>query len=538
MRWSVVTSYIKHFPKPLLDDLVSGRWLPIVGAGLSKNAVFPSGRSLPLWNELGKNLASEIKDYGYINPIDAISAFEYEFGRPKLIEKLSEVLLIREARPGDTHRAFCSVPFDVVCTTNFDFLLERQYELTPRPCTPLIDEDQLSINLHHSSVALLKLHGDLNHPRRLVATEEDYDAFLERYPIMATYLANFLITRTAVLIGYSLDDPDFRQVWQVVGERLGKARRSAYVLSVGARPAEVARYDRRGVKVINLPGSKARYGEIFSKVFDELRNYLRENVVTGSHVTEEGPLRELSLPRDSTSRLCFFALPLSAHPFYRDRVFPLVRNAGLVPVTADDVVTPGENVLAKIDALISRAALVVVDASSEFTLAEVGMAVSRNEPDRLLVIIEEQGPIPVDVQGSRIVRRPDLASVEVHEFLESLEGWLQNAATELEPTFSHEPRRLLIAREYRAAVISAITRLETTLRERLDFPLSRARKVYLVREMLETAREEDLLGKFEVRQVIEWLKVRNEVVHSNALVPAKRAREIVDGVEEITGLLG
>ena len=70
---------------------------------------------------------------------------------------------------------------------------------------------------------LLKLHEDVHHPARLVLTEEDYDAFLDKYPLLATYLANPLITRTAVLVGgYSLDDPDFRQVWQVVGERLGK----------------------------------------------------------------------------------------------------------------------------------------------------------------------------------------------------------------------------------------------------------------------------------------------------------------------------
>lgn len=171
---------------------------------------------------------------------------------------------------------------------------------------------------------MLKLHGDLNHPNRLVATEEDYDAFLSRYPLVATHLSNYLITRTAVLIGYSLDDPDFRQLWQIIGDRLGKSRRMAYTISVGAKEAEVARFDRRGVKVINLPGSKTKYAEILDAAFKELRDYWRTHVVETSHVTEEGPLRELSLPSDSATRLCFFALPLSALPFYRDRVFPLV----------------------------------------------------------------------------------------------------------------------------------------------------------------------------------------------------------------------
>ena len=530
-------NYLKYFPKPLLDDLIESRWLPVVGAGMSKNADLPPGRNMPLWNELGKLIAEDIPDYTYFNALDALSAYEHEFGRPKLIERLSELLLVNEARPGTVHRSFCSIPFDVVCTTNFDFLLEKQYEFTPRPYTPIVDEEQLSVRVSKASASLLKLHGDLNHPNRLVVTEEDYDAFLSRYPLVATHLSNYLITRTAVLIGYSLDDPDFRQLWQIIGDRLGKSRRMAYTISVGAKEAEIARFDRRGVKVINLPGSKNKYAEILDASFKELRDYWRTNVVETSHVTEEGPLRELSLPSDSATRLCFFALPLSALPFYRDRVFPLVREIGLVPVTADDVISPGENYLAKIDALINRVSLVVVDVSSDFTLAEVKMAMARNAPNQLIIIAEEGAQLPFNIQNYRVVYRPKLTSVEIDPFINTLGQWLSDIAQELEPSFSHEPRRLLQAKEYRAAVIAAITYLETSLRERLDLPKSEKGRIISVREMLNIAHNQELLGKYEVKQILEWLRVRNSVVHGDTNVSAQTARRIVIGVSEITGQL-
>ena len=546
----MTNKYLKKFPQPLLDDLVDGRWLPIVGAGLSRNAVLPYPRTMPLWNELGEGIAEDLQDYEYANPTDAISAYSHEFGRSKLIEKLSELLFIDEAQPGKTHRAFCALKFDIICTTNFDFLLERQYARNSISYTPLINEDQLSIKLPISHIALLKLHGDLHHPDRLVATEEDYDAFLDRYPVIATYLANLLITRTPVLIGYSLEDPDFRQVWQVVGERLGEMRRPAYTLCVGASSAEVARFERRGVKVINLDRDKSRYGEILSETFEELRNYWQENIVAESQVTEEEPLRELSLPRDSTTRLCFVALPLSAHPFYRERVFPLVREAGLVPVTADEVIAPGENILAKIEALINRAFLVIVDASSEFTRAEALMAAARDRPGGLLIIIIKEGiSIPVniqrlgdtergvDIQRIKILHRPDLVSFEVEEFLNSLDELLQIAGKELKRTLPHEAQRLLRAREYEAAVISAITHLETTLRKRFDLPVSRGRRFVSVGEMLKIADRKSLLGEFNVRQVLHWIEVRNQVVHSQATVSIRKAREIVNGVEHITSIL-
>lgn len=530
----MATSYLKYFPQPLLDDLVASKWLPVVGAGMSKNAVLPAGSTSPDWNQLGKLFASELTDYGYVNAVDAISAFEYEYGRPKLIEKLSEFLLIGKARPGHAHKAFCSIQFDLVCTTNFDFLLEKQYELTPKPFTPLIDEEQLSINHNDASVAVLKVHGDLNHPNRLVATEDDYDSFLTKFPLIATYLSNLLITRTAVLIGYSLDDPDFRQLWQVIGDRLGKSRRMAYVISIGAKPADIARFDRRGVKVVNLPGAKSKYGEILTKTFNELRDYWREKVVTSSHVTEEGPLRELSLPQDSVNRLCFFALPLNVLPFYRDRVFPIVRNLGLVPVTADDVISPGDNFLAKIDALLSRAVIVVVDASSEATLAEMGMAMARTEQSHIMLVLEEGAQLPTSLRNVQVVVRPDLTSIEIQPFLERFQEWIEERAAEVGPRLSDEPMRLLEAREYRAAIVSAITHLEASLRDRLDLPLSERKRIVSIRQMLELAREQRLLGKYESQQVLHWLKIRNEIVHTHAPVNLQQAREIVHGVREIT----
>src|SRR4051812_47572275 len=122
------TDHLSVFPKPLLNDLVRGKWLPIVGAGMSRNAVTQPGQTMPLWDGIGKALADDMPGYSYINAMDAISAYTHEYSRVTLVERLAQLLLFDSAQPGDAHRAFCSLPFDIVCTTNFDFLLEKQYE--------------------------------------------------------------------------------------------------------------------------------------------------------------------------------------------------------------------------------------------------------------------------------------------------------------------------------------------------------------------------------------------------------------------------
>ena len=530
-----MTRYIQHFPKPLLDDLLKGRWLPIVGAGFSRNAVVPKGRQMPVWSDLGDTFGAELENYSPSSSLDAISAYEHEFGRPKLVERLSELLLVQEARPGEAHKAFCSIPFDLVCTTNFDFLLERGYDELGHQCTPLVDEDQLSITLKDTERSLLKLHGDLHHPTRMVLTESDYDRFLDNYPLVSTFLANLLITKTAVLVGYSLDDPDFRKLWQVVAERLGRSRRAAYAISVDVNPTVVSRFERRGVRVIGLPGSASRYSEVLAAAFTELADYLRGRVISASEVKEEPSLHELSLPPDASSRLCFFAVPLTALSFYKEGVFPIARDYGFVPVSADDVVSPGGTTLAKIEALIQRAQLFVVDASTPNTLFELGMARGRVDASRILVVAPSPGELPVDLKEIRTLVRPDVTDIESEEFGLAVGEWFAGVAGDFGPRLAEEPQRLLRAKEYRAAVIASMSLLEMVLRKRLDIPSSFSGRRVTLFALVRIGREQGVLSDVHRGKIVEWLQVRSQVVHSQRLVRKSAAEAIVKGVLQIVG---
>lgn len=554
-------SYLKHFPKPLLDDLVKNRWIPIVGAGFSLNAVPPEGQTVPLWEDLGKALAKDLGDYYYSTALEAISAYSHEYSRAKLVERLFELLLIGKVRPGEAHRAFCSVQFDVVCTTNFDFLLDRQYEQSPRYCLPILDEDQLSVNSLSAgnrdarrddlTVTLLKLHGDLHHPQRLIVTEEDYDLFLQRYPLLATHLSSLLIERTAVLVGYSLNDYDFRQVWQVVGERLGKMRRPAYSLAVNPRPAEVAGFERRGVKVIRLPGPKSKYSEILAKTFDELREYWTSNVISISQVTEEDSLKELSLPRDAATRLCFFSIPLRLYSFYRDRVFPLARRYGFVPVTTQDIVSPGDSVVAVVEELARRASTAVLDMGNRSSATEARLALSVQNFEGVVVVTEQKAgdapdvllpshqPVDFTIRSLalppwvRRLMRPSEPFDKSRPFLDAMEGWFSSLAADLGSRLEEEPVRLLRVGEYKAAVVSAMTQLEVALRERLERDLERYDRLKGLGQMLGSAERYEVLDPRTLERVRRWSELRNAAVHTMRSVDPDTANEVVHGILEV-----
>ena len=88
--------YLKYIPKTLQEDFIDNRVIPFVGAGFSKNAIAPEGASILDWEGLGKKVATYIPNYTYTNAIDALSLFESEFSRTKLIELLARELYVND----------------------------------------------------------------------------------------------------------------------------------------------------------------------------------------------------------------------------------------------------------------------------------------------------------------------------------------------------------------------------------------------------------------------------------------------------------
>lgn len=541
-----MVEYLKHLPKPLLEDIVQNQCIPIIGAGFSLNAELPKGSKMPLWDDLGQAISKEMKDYPYSSPIDAISAYCYEFSRAKLVEKLAELLYVVESKPSTAHDSLARVPFDIVCTTNFDFLLEKAYDKVGKYCRPVIEEEQLPIatkqfytSSTEQNVTLLKLHGDLHHPNRIVATEKDYDTFLNNYPLISTYLANLLITRTPLFIGYSLDDPDFRQVWQVIKERMGSLCRPAYSLVVNANPSSVAKFNRRGVKVINIPGRS--YKRVFETLFEELRNYWVDKLPQKSTILNDQAMAEFSLPLDASSRLCYFAVSYRVLPFYKTFIYPMVEEFGLTPVASDEFISLGDNIAAREAAIVRRAQIVIVDVDSERQLFEVNIALTRRKKIPSVLIIGPKGRLRHEslnyASSIHYVIRSDDPFDQPDFLIQQVGEWLSGISDHLRFVLYDEPKRLLEKKEYNAAVVSAITLLETNLRKKIEQEESKnlkfkIRPVSLIK-MLSYATQLELIPLELAVSVKEWIHWRNQVVHGQGSVSSKLAREIVYGILEV-----
>lgn len=518
---------LNYIPKTLQEDFVENRVVPFIGAGFSKNAISPTGTTILDWDGLGRAVASYIYNYDYTNAIDALSLFENEFSRTKLIEIIAKELKIYSLKPGNVHRAFCSLNFEAICTTNFDFLIEQTLTESATPFSTIVSEDRLPINIQEKT-KVIKMHGDFNHPEHMVITEDDYDCFLDKNKILATYISNMFITKTLLLVGYSLDDYDIRTLWKMIGSRLGKLHSPAYVILVGASPLEISKFERRNIKVINLPGDKKNYSTILEELFTEIKSLIDRETPEKIVLTNEKANEEFKMPSDD-STLCFISAPYSRISRLKDILYPILIRNNITPITLDEAIMPGDNWMRKVELLINKSFMSIVDISgnSANVLWECGNLMAKGKDVILIGDKDVESNVPINISMAQYF---EYSLIEDNEkFIENIERVIRKIATSQNKLKNQEEYfRLLQKGEYNAAVISVFRFLEITLVNR--FSTSNSHSVLMILKLLNSNSQKD---RKNIEKAIKYLSVRNKIVHTDMKIKKNEAFEIVECITSL-----
>jgi hypothetical protein len=516
---------LREVPKPLLDDLALGHVVPVVGAGFSRNAEIPSGE-MPTWEELAEALAADLPSglRGGGDAIEVISAYEQEHGRVHLGRRLFSLLHIADARPGRAHRSLVSLPVERIVTTNFDLLLDEALRELRTDFFPVVDETQLTLAGSRRERVLIKAHGDMHHPDRLVLTEDDFDGWIAQNPLMATELAGLFVRGTGLLLGYSLSDPDFRHILRILRDRLGRMARQLYVLLVSPSSAVRARFERRGVKVVEVKRRRSEIaGDAYAELFDEMAALMRTAGVSELKLSQP-ELGEYLVASAEESPVVFFAVPRARLRPYRDYLFPEVVRLGLVPYSAEEV-PAGVPLLSAIEGVIERSVAVVAEPSSTLSRSELAAAVRAGA--RVLVLRPHGEDLPKTLEQVQRVTHPAPSSEEEWgEFAGWFAQWLRDASYEFTSQLATEPERLLAAGQPRAAVLTGFAFLESALRRQLADTAVPDRFIS-GRRLLETAREFGVISDDELRSLDAANTLRNELAHTDRPVTKRDATAAV-----------
>lgn len=533
-------------PYPLISDIAHGRCLPFIGAGFSKNATLPSGYTMPDWAELTAILA---KDAGTAEGTPAIvvaQRYEQRFGRVQLVEAIREALLPEKARPGKAHRAFVPLPFDTIYTTNFDLLLEDSYTELTRPFRSLVGELQLPFHAGQIASSIIKMHGDLRHEEHIIVTQDDYDSFMNRYPVVATHLSAMLITRTPLFLGYSLTDPDFENIRKVVRSRLGVFERMAYIVQFDINEQDVETALDKKLHIISLNTSSsmsrdealteflsdiqiqldtkmgARLRDSRPDIFEELdKDVVKKAAQTPSH----------SSVIETTSRLCFVMMPFSERfdNIYRLLIAPVVMDNGLTVLRADEMAGPGF-IVEQIRTAVQQSRLCIADltGANPNVLYEVGYAQAIGKP--LVFIAEEASQLPFDIAHQRVIL--------YGQALNTAKPMIQKAISiVLSTSRLEEAVRLFDLAEYRGAITAGAVVLEQRLRDALSVRSSGRIAPMSLGKMLHIAIEQKIIANELATELKEVITLRNSSVHS-VVEPSKQdAQFVLDVIRKVLQVL-
>lgn len=517
-------------PKPLLDDIVQGKCLPFVGAGFSLNAKLPDGETMPDWPGLTKILASASDDAGNKDGPNVASEYEQKFGRVQLIETIRHSLKTDIIEPGKAQRAFVQLPFDTIYTTNFDLLLEDACGLVRKPYRSLVGELQMPFHGGPLTTNIVKMHGDLRHEEHIIVTREDYDNFLDKYPVVSTHLSSMLITKTALFLGYSLSDPDFKHIREVVRSRLGRFQRMSYIIQFNKSPSHIIRMLNDHLHVINLKIKKdASIDDALFNFFSEIQEEIdtREGKKFRSRRPEifedisedafEGASRSMdaSALLSSSSNLCFVLMPFG-EPFdeiYKNLISPGIQQAGLKALRADDIFSPG-SIMEQIRSAIQQSRVCVVDLTGRNpnVLYELGIAQTLGKPTILLS--QDISDVPFDIKHLRIIQynpaKLELARKGLENSLQQVLGYDR----------LDEARQLIDAGMIRAAVATLGVLLEHSMRhllnsaEIVDIHMrDSSQRLLSMGKMVQMLQQAQLITKSETNELREAVNIRNRAVH-------------------------
>jgi hypothetical protein len=241
-----------NIPPEIANQFARGDGALFVGAGLSLGAGLPGWAALirPLAEAVGYRLPAEDALITADHLLTAAGHYANQRGLNALIRYLNDKLDTRRP-PTAVHRILAALPVNAIFTTNYDDLIERALSEAGKRRIVIVSETELAF-WSEDSVQVVKLCGSLDRPQSLVITKSQFNTYAAEHPRLAERLRTTLESKTALFLGYSLQDPFFNQIWDNIGLNFGDLRRFGYAVLFDADPLETDDLKRRGIQVVNL----------------------------------------------------------------------------------------------------------------------------------------------------------------------------------------------------------------------------------------------------------------------------------------------
>ena len=208
---------------------------------------------------------------------------------------------------------------------------------------------------------------------------------------------------------------------------------------------------------------------------------------------------------------------------------------GFVPITADSVISAGDNIMASVSSIISKSEYFFLDLESKNACYDWGQILSQGKAKSNMFILRTPDIGLSNIRSFRAINKPDDFLNNPEPIIEEANRWFSEMAEKLtSKTAVAEPERLLKKNEYKAAVISAVVQLEVTLRKLIEKKANDRVFAKGFYELVRVAFDLKIVKEEDLDKMHQWASLRNRLVHSEMYLAKQEAEAIVDEVMSYT----
>ena len=219
-------------PKEIYNAVLNEKLVIFAGSGVSteKSGVLP----FSFYDDICRDLRIKPDPKRY--PFQAVmTKYCIKFSRTKLIEKIINRFRVIQSYPElyshavEFHRELSTISqIQIIFTTNWDNYFEEECGALPM----ISSQDFVYWNLPERKV--FKIHGSISNIGSIIATEEDYRRSYNQLKnkLIGNYLKVALSTYTFLFCGFSMNDPDFQKILQLLKKELKEYSPRFYLVTI------------------------------------------------------------------------------------------------------------------------------------------------------------------------------------------------------------------------------------------------------------------------------------------------------------------
>ncbi|MEQ9325995.1 MAG: SIR2 family protein [Rhodospirillales bacterium] len=211
-----------NWPTNLVLDIARRRSVVFVGAGVSMGAKDSEDKRPPSWEEFlkigiercsapKKDLKKTFREKDYLGCCQLI---KYKMGH-EWINFVNEYFSIPNYKPSELHKELFRLDSGIVATSNFDKIYEKcvaslEEEFGSNLIVKKYYDDDLPrfFRGNEKQRLLMKIHGCIDSPDKMIFTREDYANIRNNYQNFYRSFESMVMLNTFVFFGCSFSDPD------------------------------------------------------------------------------------------------------------------------------------------------------------------------------------------------------------------------------------------------------------------------------------------------------------------------------------------